>query len=577
MNFVGAGDFRAIGAEFLKYFIELGGLKPNDRVLDAGCGIGRMAVPLTTYLNKDGSYEGFDVVADGINWCAERISSQYPNFHFLLADVYNQNYNPKGKYKASQFRFPYESESFDFVFLTSVFTHLLPEDLENYLTEIARVLKRNGRCLTTYFLLNAESSQLMAANKSIVDFKYDLGSHRVQDLTMPEAAVCYDERLIQDLYRKSGLNIKRPIHYGSWCGRPEFLSGQDIIVASKEAVDARVADSEQGITEQIERRQMPKCSIIIPVHNRASLTRQCLNSLLARPPTGCDFEIIVVDDASTDLTPSSLSEYGNQIRVIRHLTNMGFASSCNDGAAIASGEYLVFLNNDTIPGDRWLDALLSYVTSHSKAAVVGSKLLFPNDTIQHAGVVIGQDRWPRHIYAGFPADHPAVNKSRRFQIVTAACALVRRETFEQVGGFDTAFVTGAEDVDLCLRLGERGYEVHYCHDSVLYHLESVSPRLSNLDEHNGRLYQSRWAHRVQPDDLDYYLEDGLLRVSYPEMSYSMLYPVHLTVSPLLAVVDQEARSPQADQLIAARSRQVFELLKENIRLNLRLQEGERQK
>src|SRR6202040_3852687 len=87
---------------------------------------------------------------------------------------------------------------------------------------------------------------------------------------------------------------------------------------------------------------------------------------------------------------------------------------------------------------------------------------------------ICQDRYPRHVYTGFPADHPAVETARRFQIVTAACALMRREAFTLAGGFDTSFANGYEDVDLCLRLGELGYEVHYCPRSVVYHLESIT-------------------------------------------------------------------------------------------------------
>src|SRR6185436_7435266 len=115
-----------------------------------------------------------------------------------------------------------------------------------------------------------------------------------------------------------------------------------------------------------------------------------------------------------------------------------------------------------------------------------------NDTVQHAGVVIDPERNPRHIYTGFPADDPAVNKSRRFQAVTFACALVRRDIFEEAGMLDTAFRNDLEDVDFCLRLGEAGHEVHYCHESVLYHLESVSRgKRSDETEQNIRLFRSR--------------------------------------------------------------------------------------
>jgi GT2 family glycosyltransferase len=314
---------------------------------------------------------------------------------------------------------------------------------------------------------------------------------------------------------------------------------------------------------------MPRCSIIIPVYNKASLTRQCLNVLLSHPRENVDHEIIVVDDASTDTTPELLAGYGKRIRVVTHKTNGGFAAAVNDGAAAASGEFLVFLNNDTIPQPGWLEALVRYADSHPRAAAVGSKLLFPNGTIQHAGVIVNAEREPAHIYAGFPADHPAVNKSRRFQIVTAACILIRRAPFEQVGGFDTAYRNSCEDVDLCLRLGELGHEVHYCHESVLYHLESVSPGRFTHNRANGKLYRSRWAHRVQPDDWLYYIEDELLSVNYWEM-----YPLAINVSPLLAVIEGDHR--QADVLLKFRARQVWDLLRDNIRLSVRVQEIEQQ-
>ncbi len=313
-----------------------------------------------------------------------------------------------------------------------------------------------------------------------------------------------------------------------------------------------------------------RCSLIIPVHNRASLTRQCLDALLGNPPVGLSWEIIVVDDASTDLTPEILAGYGDRIAAVRLEENAGFAAACNRGAAVASGAYFLFLNNDTLPKDGWLDSLVRHADRHPEGAVFGAKLLFPNGTVQHAGAVICQDRFPRHIYSGFPADHPAVNRSRRFQVVTGACMLVRREPFLEVRGFDTGFVNGYEDSDLCLRLGERGYEVHYCHEAVLYHLESASREGRTADfDLVTRLYLERWGDRVRPDDLQYYVEDGLLRLSYWES-----YPVRMEVSPLLAVVEGSGRDPEADRLLGTRARQVYELMKETLRLKVRAEEAE---
>jgi GT2 family glycosyltransferase len=309
------------------------------------------------------------------------------------------------------------------------------------------------------------------------------------------------------------------------------------------------------------------CSIVIPVHNRAGLTRKCLDALLPGIPAGVA-EVIVVDDASTDTTAKLVSEYGPPVRLVRREVNGGFAVACNEGAAASDAEYIVFLNNDTVPLDGWLDALLRYADAHPDAAVVGSKLLFPNDTIQHAGVVICQDGRPRHVYAGFPADHPAVNRSRRFQAVTAGCALVRRAAFEEANGFDESFRNSLEDADLCLRLGQLGREIHYCHESVLYHLESVSraPRSKEARE-NSRLFHERWGGVANRDDIAYYIEDGLLQIRYRD-----LYPLGLEVAGELATLS--ASGDDRARLAESQLRQVADLLRETVRLTAHVAELE---
>ncbi len=231
--FVGDGDFCKTGREFLRYFIDLGGLQPGDRILDVGCGIGRMAVPLTTFLSPQGEYRGFDIVQEGIDWCQSRITSRFPNFQFQLADVRNDCYNPAGKYAAQAYTFPYPDDYFDFVFLGSVFTHMRSAAVRRYTSEIARVLKPGGRSLITVLLLNAESRQCVAAGTSTLNFKYEVDGGLTVNEDKPEGAIAYDEDTIRQLYRQHDCEVVEPIHYGSWCGRGTFLSYQDIIVAIK--------------------------------------------------------------------------------------------------------------------------------------------------------------------------------------------------------------------------------------------------------------------------------------------------------------------------------------------------------
>jgi SAM-dependent methyltransferase len=227
------GMFKAIGVQFLGYLIELCGLQPGDAVLDVGCGSGRVAVPLTGYLNREGRYAGFDVSRPAIAWCTENISGPYPNFDFRVADIHNGLYNPQGKYKSSEFRFPYPDGSFDVAFLASVFTHMLPQDMDHYLHEIVRVLKPGGRCLITFFLLNEESSALINEGKGKHKYEHEMQGYRTTNANLPEAAIAYPEAFVRDLYRKCRLELREPLSYGSWCGRTDGLSFQDIVIAVK--------------------------------------------------------------------------------------------------------------------------------------------------------------------------------------------------------------------------------------------------------------------------------------------------------------------------------------------------------
>lgn len=233
-EYIGDGDFPEIGKKFLKYHIDLANLRPNESVLDVGCGIGRMAAGLTGYLNENGTYDGFDIVKRGIVWCRRHISRKHPNFHFKHFDVHNRSFNATGKLSAAEFQFTYADASFDYAFAYSVFTHMVKIELENYLKEVARVLKPGGRCLVTYFLLNVDSLDSIRRRTSSIDFKPYSKESWALSLDTPEFALAYDEGFITGLYGKYGLHIQHPIHYGSWSNRSGCVDFQDIVVAVKE-------------------------------------------------------------------------------------------------------------------------------------------------------------------------------------------------------------------------------------------------------------------------------------------------------------------------------------------------------
>ena len=225
-TFIGGGDFIAVGDAFFGT-LKRHSLMPEMDVLDVGCGQGRMARPMTEFLK--GRYEGFDIDGSGIEWCKAQYKDA-PNFTFHHADVFNARYNKTGQVAAKDYNFPFEDNCFDRVFLTSVFTHMFKEDVENYLSEIARVLKPGGRCLVTWFLLDEVSRR---SQHPVMSFAYDVDEvSRTTVKSNPEAAIAFDLDFVRGLYDRYGLKIE-DIEHGTW-GRPESIYDlQDMVVAVK--------------------------------------------------------------------------------------------------------------------------------------------------------------------------------------------------------------------------------------------------------------------------------------------------------------------------------------------------------
>lgn len=218
-------------------------------------------------------------------------------------------------------------------------------------------------------------------------------------------------------------------------------------------------------------------SVIIPVFNQLPVTLQCLTSLAHHTPSGIT-EIIVVDDASTEPYAQALAASWPQVTVLRNAGNLGFAASCNRGAAAASGDLLLFLNNDTEALPGWLPPLTEVLINRPEVGIVVPKLVHPDGTIQHCGKVWGDLdtplAQPSHIYFREPADTPKVNQSREYALVTGACMLVRRAEFQALGPFDEGFENGWEDDDLCYAYSSAGRKIWYCAESMLIHYESVT-------------------------------------------------------------------------------------------------------
>lgn len=232
--FIGSGDFILQGKHHLQLLKEYVSLNPDHAVLDVGCGIGRAAVALTQYLSKDGRYEGFDVVKKGIDWCEKHIAKDFSNFTFKHVSLNNDLYFLTDQ-KAEDFVFPYEDNFFDTVFLFSVFTHMQPKEVENYLNEIYRVLKPEGKCLSTFFLYNDENESHISNENNGFCFSYGREGYKLMSEKVPSANIAFKEDFLVEMIQKSRLKLENKI-YGTWAGqsREGLHDFQDILIFQKE-------------------------------------------------------------------------------------------------------------------------------------------------------------------------------------------------------------------------------------------------------------------------------------------------------------------------------------------------------
>lgn len=233
VQWIGGGEFISMGSHLFSILKEYGGLKDTDVVLDVGCGCGRAAYPLAYYLKPSALYFGFDIIAGLINRAQVSVTPHFPNFNFYWANVFNSAYNPLSTELPGNFRFPYGDNVFDFVLLTSVFTHMLSGDVKHYLDEIKRVLKPGGKCMLTAFLIDETAYYCIEENKNKIKFPYFYNDCLVGSLEQPESAVAYSESAFASWIIDRGF-IYKAIYRGDWSGRTDFtLSLQDFVLISK--------------------------------------------------------------------------------------------------------------------------------------------------------------------------------------------------------------------------------------------------------------------------------------------------------------------------------------------------------
>lgn len=233
-SFSRSGGFESRGGVGRRWLslIKEAGLTPNGSVLDVGCGLGRIAVPLAGYLTG-GRYEGFDVDRAAVEWCQQNITPVAPHFRFQAVEVVNDKFRQQGS-GAESFRFPHEDGLFDVAFLASVFTHMVTAEVFHYLAELHRVLRPSGRLVASYFLLNEESETAIREARIAPRYRFPhaLDGCRVRNKAVASMAVAYPEAGIQKMYQSTGLSIIKT-HYGRWRGRSDAYGNQDVIIAVK--------------------------------------------------------------------------------------------------------------------------------------------------------------------------------------------------------------------------------------------------------------------------------------------------------------------------------------------------------
>lgn len=235
LSYLQRDRYRAVGEEFAAHLRTMAGLRADGALLDIGCGCGQVAGALAGFLGAQGRYEGFDPDAEAIAWCALTLTPRLPRFRFRSEDLGNTLYNPAGRVRAEEFRFPYEDASFDVILLKSIFTHMAPRPMHHYLAEIRRLLRPGGRCMVTGYFPDAAARARIAAGEAAYAFEVAGDGFRIVDARTPDYVTAHDEEALRAAALAAGLAVVEPIHPGAWSGAARFTSYQDIVLLARQA------------------------------------------------------------------------------------------------------------------------------------------------------------------------------------------------------------------------------------------------------------------------------------------------------------------------------------------------------
>jgi len=404
-----------------------------------------------------------------------------------LCDHYNTRYVPEkmqGQYDNRKYadlqQMPYDDEFFDVIMTSDVFEHV--RLYQQALYEVYRVLKPGGvMLLQVPFHPDGETVTRAQPDGD-------------KDVFLMEPLYHAEDTLVYRVYGRDFLAELQDAGFEVECVEAEMphfgIPGQSIIVCRKPAIESTC--------------EKCKASIVIPVFNNLALTRNCLDAIFCNTQD-VNYEIIVVDNASTDGTTDYLKGIeSDRIRCIFNSENKGFVEACNAGAGLASGDYLLFLNNDTEVQPGWLSSLVGFAEATPDCGAVGLKLVYPTGRLQEAGGIIFSDGSGWNYGRGMDPSDPRFNFVREVDYCSGAALMVRKVLWDQIGGFDLRYAPAYyEDTDLCFEIRKRGYKVYYQPKSTVVHHEGqtagrdLQSGFKKYQRANRAKFVQKWASELR--------------------------------------------------------------------------------
>ncbi|MGL6340111.1 MAG: glycosyltransferase, partial [Waterburya sp.] len=427
--------------------------------------------------------------------------------------------------------------------LGDVYYHQSQQDREQALKHFQLAIEQDHNDPQPYH-------QAMAIDKNNLDLYLKLGEILVQQGQLDEGIVIYQMALQIQPKNSEALECLQALLKQDANFDRSQIQPQSVIIADEKDFKAIAAELQQALPHS----DVPEVSIIIPVYNQLGYTLKCLKAIAINLAKTTLVEIIIIDDCSTDQT-SEILETITAITLIKQQSNQGFINSCNQGASVAKGKYLYFLNNDTEIQPNCLESLIEVLAQDEQVGAVGSKLIYPQGSLQEAGGIIWQDASGWNYGRNDNPYAPEYNYLREVDYCSGASLMVRQEIFESLAGFEQDFAPAYyEDTDLCFTIRHQlGLKVMYQPQSQVIHYEGISSGTSlttgakQYQTINASKFKQKWQAVLESDN---YLPNlGKTNVPLAAKKY-LGQPTVLVIDSYLPCYDRESGS-----------RRLFEILK----------------